>query len=143
MAHELRESLMQEQREQEQEEDREQERERPEEDDGAPGVGTGARAACAWAAGLGGCGEQERHIVVEIKTANALPLVKYACSDRVSALPTGPINAQRVGLGGVGGTRGWRAGRTHAAACPGEISRQIQLFVCLQLPPVMPTEYVT
>ncbi|KIY99118.1 hypothetical protein MNEG_8845, partial [Monoraphidium neglectum] len=96
MAHELRESLMQEQREQEQEEDREQERERPEEDDGAPGVGTGARAACAWAAGLGGCGEQERHIVVEIKTANALPLVKYACSDRVSALPTGPINAQRM-----------------------------------------------
>ena len=35
-------------------------------------------------------------IVVQIKTADALPLVKYACSSRVVALPTGPINAARV-----------------------------------------------
>lgn len=41
-----------------------------------------------------------RHVVVEIKTANALPLVKYACTGRVIALPTGPINAARVGAAG-------------------------------------------
>jgi hypothetical protein len=37
-----------------------------------------------------------RHIVVELKTPNALPLLKYACSRRVIALPTGQLNAQRV-----------------------------------------------
>jgi len=38
----------------------------------------------------------DRRVVVEIKAANALPLIKYACTDRVAALPTGPINAARV-----------------------------------------------
>jgi len=38
-----------------------------------------------------------RHVVVELKTANALPLLKYACSSRVMALPTSQLNAQRVG----------------------------------------------
>jgi hypothetical protein len=37
-----------------------------------------------------------RHVVVELKTANALPLLKYACSSRVMALPTNQLNAQRV-----------------------------------------------
>lgn len=39
-----------------------------------------------------------RHVVVELKTANALPLLKYACSSRVMALPTSQLNAQRVRL---------------------------------------------
>jgi hypothetical protein len=38
--------------------------------------------------------------VVELKTANALALLKYSCSGRVAALPTGAINAQRVRAGG-------------------------------------------
>jgi hypothetical protein len=37
-----------------------------------------------------------RQVVVELKTANALPLLKYACSSRVKALPTSQLNAQRV-----------------------------------------------
>lgn len=37
-----------------------------------------------------------RHVVVELKTANALPLLKYACSSRIMALPTNQLNAQRV-----------------------------------------------
>lgn len=36
------------------------------------------------------------HVVVEMKTANAMPLLKYACSRRVAALPTGQLNAQRL-----------------------------------------------
>lgn len=39
-----------------------------------------------------------RHVVVELKTANALPLLKYACSSRVIPLPTSQLNAQRVGV---------------------------------------------
>lgn len=37
-----------------------------------------------------------QHVVVELKTSNALPLLKYACSSRVMALPTSQLNAQRV-----------------------------------------------
>jgi hypothetical protein len=39
-----------------------------------------------------------RHVVVELKTANALPLLKYACSSRIMALPTSQLNAQRVSV---------------------------------------------
>lgn len=35
-------------------------------------------------------------VVVELKTSNALPLLKYACSNRIIALPTSQLNAQRV-----------------------------------------------
>jgi hypothetical protein len=35
-------------------------------------------------------------VVVELKTSNALPLLKYACSNRTVALPTSQLNAQRV-----------------------------------------------
>lgn len=42
-----------------------------------------------------------RHVVVELKTANALPLLKYACSSRIMALPTSQLNAQRVSLAGL------------------------------------------
>ena len=35
------------------------------------------------------------HIVVEVKTPDALELIKYSCSDRVMALPTGLMNAHR------------------------------------------------
>ena len=37
-----------------------------------------------------------RQVVVELKTSNALPLLKYACSNRTVALPTSQLNAQRV-----------------------------------------------
>lgn len=37
-----------------------------------------------------------RQVVVELKTSNALPLLKYACSNRIIALPTSQLNAQRV-----------------------------------------------
>lgn len=37
-----------------------------------------------------------RHVVVELKTASSLPLLKYACGSRVMALSTGQLNAQRV-----------------------------------------------
>jgi hypothetical protein len=37
-----------------------------------------------------------KHVVVELKTSNALPLLKYACSNRVIAAPTNQLNAQRV-----------------------------------------------
>lgn len=40
------------------------------------------------------------HVVVELKTANAMPLLKYACSSRVMALPTNQLNAQRVRIQG-------------------------------------------
>jgi hypothetical protein len=36
------------------------------------------------------------HIVVETRTANAVPLLRYSCSKRVIALPTGQLNARRV-----------------------------------------------
>lgn len=39
-----------------------------------------------------------RQVVVELKTSNALPLLKYACSNRVMALPTSQLNAQRVSV---------------------------------------------
>lgn len=35
------------------------------------------------------------HIVVEVKTPDALELVQYSCSPRVMALPTGVMNANR------------------------------------------------
>eukprot|EP00775_Hariotina_reticulata_P013650 gene13650-13773_t len=37
-----------------------------------------------------------KHVVVELKTSNALPLLKYACSNRVIAAPTNQLNAQRL-----------------------------------------------
>lgn len=48
-------------------------------------------------------GPEGRHIVVELKTANALPLIKYACSSRVRVVPTGQLNAQRVRVVPAGG----------------------------------------
>lgn len=36
------------------------------------------------------------HIVVETRTANAVPLLRFSCSKRVIAMPTGHINARRV-----------------------------------------------
>lgn len=36
------------------------------------------------------------HIIVELKTSNVLPLLRYSCSKRVMALPTGQLNAKRV-----------------------------------------------
>lgn len=38
------------------------------------------------------------HIVVETQTSNAVPLLYYSCSRRVMALPTGRLNARRVGV---------------------------------------------
>ena len=38
------------------------------------------------------------HIVVETRTANAVPLLRYSCSKRVMAMPTGQLNARRVGM---------------------------------------------
>ena len=35
------------------------------------------------------------HIVVELKTANAIPLLRYSCSPRIMALPTAQLNARR------------------------------------------------
>ena len=35
------------------------------------------------------------HIVVEVKTPDASELIKYSCSSRVLALPTGLMNAHR------------------------------------------------
>lgn len=40
-----------------------------------------------------------RQVVVELKTSNALPLLKYACSNKTIALPTSQLNAQRVRRG--------------------------------------------
>lgn len=42
------------------------------------------------------------HIVVETRTANAIPLLRYSCSKRTLALPTGQLNARRVSEEGVG-----------------------------------------
>lgn len=42
------------------------------------------------------------HIVVETRTANAVPLLRYSCSKRVIALPTGQLNARRVSAWPVG-----------------------------------------
>lgn len=74
-----------------------------------------------------------RHIVVELKTPNALPLLKYACSRRVIALPTGQLNAQRVSHAG-GCSRcskqpiGAEAGRhTHAHTAMGSYSKCLVL----------------
>lgn len=36
------------------------------------------------------------HIVVETRTANAVPLLRFSCSKRVIAMPTGHMNARRV-----------------------------------------------
>jgi hypothetical protein len=36
------------------------------------------------------------HIVVEMRTSNATPLLPFSCSRRVFALPTGQLNARRV-----------------------------------------------
>jgi hypothetical protein len=36
------------------------------------------------------------HIVVETRTANAVPLLRFSCSKRVIALPAGHMNARRV-----------------------------------------------
>lgn len=45
-------------------------------------------------ADLSGAGGQ---VVVELKTLNALPLIKFACKPyRTLPLPTGQLNAQRV-----------------------------------------------
>jgi hypothetical protein len=64
-------------------------------DEGAPGVS-------AAAAGPRHAKPPEgRQVVVEIKTTNALPLLKYACTPRVVALPTAQINASRVRGGGA------------------------------------------
>jgi hypothetical protein len=60
------------------------------------------RCAALAPAAPGAVFEAGRHIVVEIKTTNALPLLKYACTPRVVALPTAQINASRVGCGCVG-----------------------------------------
>lgn len=35
------------------------------------------------------------HIILELKTSNALPLVKFSCSSRIVALPTTQLNARR------------------------------------------------
>lgn len=39
-------------------------------------------------------------IVVELKTANALPLLRYSCSSRVISLPTAQLNARRCASSG-------------------------------------------
>ena len=35
------------------------------------------------------------HVVVELKTANAIPLLRYCCGPRIMALPTAQLNARR------------------------------------------------
>ena len=35
------------------------------------------------------------NIVVELKTANAMPLLRYSCSSRIISLPTAQLNARR------------------------------------------------
>ena len=37
------------------------------------------------------------HIVVEVKTGNAISLLQYSCSPRVLALPSNQLNARRSG----------------------------------------------
>ncbi|GBF91919.1 hypothetical protein Rsub_04643 [Raphidocelis subcapitata] len=56
----------------------------------------GRRQPLAAAAALPAHGAAPKRVVVELKTANALPLLKYSCTDRIAALPTGAINAQRM-----------------------------------------------
>jgi hypothetical protein len=57
-------------------------------------------------ADLSGAGGQ---VVVELKTLNALPLIKFACKPyRTLPLPTGQLNAQRVSQ------CHWCAGACHA-----------------------------
>jgi hypothetical protein len=41
-------------------------------------------------------GPQSAHVVVEMQTANSLPLVKYACSSAVTAVSTNNYNAVRL-----------------------------------------------
>jgi hypothetical protein len=36
------------------------------------------------------------HVVVEMATPNAIPLLRFSCSSRTMALPTGLMNARRV-----------------------------------------------
>ena len=35
------------------------------------------------------------HVIVELKTANAIPLLRYCCGPRIMALPTAQLNARR------------------------------------------------
>lgn len=55
-------------------------------------------------------------VVAEIQTKNALPLLSYSCSPRVVALPTGQLNARRVGgAAGGGGILAGGCGRPSAS----------------------------
>ncbi len=45
--------------------------------------------------GLGQPDPRVGHIVVELKTANAIPLLRYSCSGRIIGLPTAQLNARR------------------------------------------------
>ena len=45
--------------------------------------------------GLGQPDPRVGHIVVELKTANAVPLLRYSCSNRIIGLPTAQLNARR------------------------------------------------
>lgn len=46
--------------------------------------------------GLGQPDPRVGHIVVELKTANAVPLLRYSCSPRIIGLPTAQLNARRM-----------------------------------------------
>ena len=48
-----------------------------------------------WCAGFDLPDERKGHILVELKTANAVKLVQYSTSNRVIALPTTQLNARR------------------------------------------------
>jgi hypothetical protein len=45
--------------------------------------------------GMGQPDPRVGHIVVELKTANAVPLLRYSCSNRIIGLPTAQLNARR------------------------------------------------
>lgn len=45
--------------------------------------------------GIGMPDPRTGHIIVELKTANAVPLLRYSCSSRIIGLPTAQLNARR------------------------------------------------
>ena len=52
------------------------------------------KAMMVASAGGGGCGFYT-FLQVELKTANAMPLLRYSCSSRIISLPTAQLNARR------------------------------------------------
>lgn len=49
----------------------------------------------SWSAGFGVPDPRKAHILVELKTTNAVKLMQYSTSQRVIAMPTAQLNARR------------------------------------------------